>query len=97
MPFFVVTYVHRAETGWQTHIIPHMEYLQNRVKRPTVRASFPRAGTPHKSPLLIIQAPSREAVLEEIENDPFEVEGRIDDLSVTGSFPTFGSFTAALN
>jgi uncharacterized protein YciI len=97
MPFFAVTYTHRDDTGWQTDVIPHMEYLQNLVMRRARRVGRPLAGASHRSRLLIIQAPSREAALEEIENDPFKVEGLIDDLSATAWFPNFGIFTDAPN
>ena len=92
MPFFMVTYVHRDEEGWRNHVMAHVQYLQDMVKAGAVRASGPMVGTTERSAMLIMVATNREAVLDLIEQDPFKIEGLVDDMTVTQWDPMFGVF-----
>ena len=92
MPFFVVTYVHRDEEGWRKHVIPHVQYLQAKLKDGSLRASGPMVGMPERAALLIMTAPDKQAVLDLIEQDPFKIEGLVDDMTVAEWDPMFGAF-----
>ncbi|MDJ0396576.1 YciI family protein [Rhodococcus sp. G-MC3] len=92
MPFFVVTYVHPDEEGWNKHLIPHVEWLQEQLQRGVLRASGPFVGTPEKSALLVLVAPSRADVDRVIAEDPFVVHGLVTEMTVTEWDPLFGTY-----
>ncbi len=46
MSFFLVTYVHPDEDGWNRHLAAHLEYLEKLLAESTLRASGPFLGTP---------------------------------------------------
>ncbi len=56
MPIFVVTYEHPDEEGWQAHVMPHVGWLQERLKDGSLLASGPFKDLGAKSALLIISA-----------------------------------------
>jgi uncharacterized protein YciI len=92
MPFFVITYNHPNADGWQQHVVAHVEYLQDLLKKGTLRASGPFIGTTHKSAMLILSAANRDEVLDVIARDPFTIEGLVEDMTVTEGDPMFGTY-----
>lgn len=92
MAFFVVTYVHPDEDGWNKYLVPHVEFLENLLKDGTLRASGPLVGTPHKSALLILSAASHEEVLAVIAEDPYQVQELTSETVVTEWNPLFGTY-----
>lgn len=92
MPLFAVTYEHPDEEGWKRHVIPHVGWLQDRLKDGTLLASGPFSGTPVRSALLIMSAPDRAALDGLIASDPFAEHGLIENMSVSEWDPIFGAF-----
>ena len=78
--------------------MPHVGWLQDRLKDGSLLASGPFSGAPRKSALLIkcalliMTAPDREALDALIASDPFAVEGLIENMTVTVWDPIFGAF-----
>lgn len=92
MPVFAVTYEHPDEAGWQKHVMPHVKWLQERLRDGSLLASgpFPKADT--KSALLIMVAPDVAALRSIISSDPFAEEGLIENMVITEWDPIFGAF-----
>ena len=90
MKLFVVTYVHPDEEGWQKFLAPHIEYLEQLTKQGSLCVSGPFVGTPEKSAMLILYAPSREDALDLIAKDTFIVQGLVSEINVTEWKPMFG-------
>ena len=91
MKLFVVTYVHPDEEGWQKFLAPHIEYLEKLTKEGSLCVSGPSVGTPEKSAMLIVSAPSREDALDLTAKDPYMVQGLVSEINVTEWKPMFGS------
>lgn len=94
MALYVVTYNHPDAEGWAKHVMPHVQYLNDLLKRGVLRASGPFVGTPDRSAMLIIEATDQKALLEIIAEDPFAVEGLIHDMTISEWDPIFGAFNA---
>jgi hypothetical protein len=92
MAIFVVTYTHPDGDGWVRHLQEHVGFLMELLHEEVLRASGPLVGTPRQSAMLILSAPSREAVLELIERDPLKVHGQVTEVSVVEWDPIFGAF-----
>lgn len=92
MAFFTITYAHHDETRWREHVMPHVEWLRDRVADGSLKASGPLVGKPGREAMLVMVAPDRQAVLDLIETDPFKMEGLVNDMTVTEWDPMFGAF-----
>ncbi|MBP6014137.1 MAG: hypothetical protein KBA31_18055 [Alphaproteobacteria bacterium] len=94
MTIFVVTYKHPNETGWSKHVLPHVLYLQDLLKTGALVASGPFLGGDVKSAMLLMSAPDRESLISVIAQDPFAIEGLIEDMTITEWDPMFGALMA---
>lgn len=94
MPLFAVKYEHPNEDGWKQHVMPHVIWLQNRLKDGSLLASGPFMDTAVKSALLIMDAPDRAALDRLIASDPFAEHGLIENMIVSEWDPIFGMFNA---
>ena len=92
MPVYAVTYDHPDEDGWKRHVMPHVMWLQDRLRDGSLIASGPFTGTTVKSALLIMSAPDRSAIEGLIASDPFATEGLIEKLVIHEWDPIFGVF-----
>ena len=92
MALYAVTYDHPDEAGWHRHILPHVAWLQDRLRDGSLIASGPFAGSPVKSALLIVDAPDRPTLDARIATDPFAREGLIENLTIREWDPIFGVF-----
>ncbi len=92
MSFFVVTYTHPDEAGWNEHLGRHVDWLVNEVRTGRLKASGPVLDTPVRSAMLIIEAVDRDHLDAIIATDPFHSEGLIEDRTVTRWDPVFGAF-----
>lgn len=90
MPLFVVTYEHPDEAGWQRHLMPHIFWLQDRLKDGSLIASGPFPDAERKEAMLIMTAPDRTALNSLIATDPFAIEGLIANMTVRSWDPIFG-------
>ena len=92
MPLYVVTYEHPNEAGWQNHLMPHLEWLKERLKDGILLASGPFTDVSQNEALLIVSAQDRAALDKLIASDPFAVEGLIENMVVRQWDPIFGAF-----
>lgn len=92
MPLFAVTYDHPNEGGWSQHVMPHVAWLQERLKDGSLLASGPMTNAPVKSALLIMTAPDRSTVEGLIASDPFAEHGLIENMTIKEWDPIFGAF-----
>jgi uncharacterized protein len=92
VPLYAVTYEHPDETGWQLHLMPHIAWLQDRLKDGSLLASGPFPGAPQKLAMLILAAPDRAALDVLIASDPFATQGLIANMTVRAWDPIFGAF-----
>ncbi len=92
MAFFLVTMTHPDGDGWGRHVVPHVGFLQSLIEAGKVRASGPVTGLGKRAGFIIVTADSREEVEHLIAQDPFAVEGLIDDLTILAWDPMFGAF-----
>ena len=92
MPLYVVSYEHPNEAGWQEHLMPHVTWLQERLKDGSLFASGPFNNTKIKSALLIMSAPNIASLNDIIASDPFASEGLIENMIIREWDPIFGAF-----
>lgn len=92
MPIYAVTYEHPDEDGWKLHVMPHVAWLQDRVKDGSLLASGPFAASSVKSALLIMSAPDRPSLDRLIAGDPFARERLIENMAIREWDPIFGIF-----
>ena len=62
MPFFVVRFEHPDAAGWQQQLAAHIAWPRERVADHSVRASGPLVGAPDRAAMLIVAAPTAQAV-----------------------------------
>lgn len=92
MAFFLVTMTHPDGEGWGRHVIPHVAFLQSLIEAGQIKASGPVTGLGKRAGFIIMTADTREEVEQLIAQDPFAVEGLIDDLTILAWDPMFGAF-----
>ncbi len=90
--FFLVTMTHPGGDGWGQHVISHVNYLRCLIDAGLIRASGPVTGLGKRAGFIIATVDTREAVERLVAEDPFAVEGLIDDLTIVEWDPLFGAF-----
>ena len=94
MPVYAIRYEHPDATGWATHLMPHVNWLQDHLADGTLLASGPFPGHANKAAMLLMTAPNRAAIEALIATDPFAQEGLIANLLIEEWDPIFGAFNA---
>ena len=94
MQTFVVTYEHPNEDGWKEHLMPHITWLQAQLREGALIASGPFSDRTVRPAMLIMSAPSREALDRLIATDPFAEQGLIANMTVKEWDPIFGAFNS---
>ena len=92
MPLYVVTYEHPDEDGWQRYVMPHIDWLKERLKDGALLASGPLSEQTVKSALLIMRAADKPSLESIIASDPFAEEGLIENMTIKEWDPIFGAF-----
>ncbi len=92
MAFFLVTMTHPDGDGWGLHVMPHVAYLQGLIADGKIRASGPVAGLGKRASFIVFTVDTREEVDGLVAEDPFAIEGLIDELTVLEWDPMFGAF-----
>ncbi len=92
MAFFLVTMTHPDGEGWGRHVVPHVGFLQSLIEAGKIRAPGPVTGLGKRAGFIIVTAKDREEVEQLIAQDPFAIEGLIDDLTILAWDPMFGAF-----
>ena len=74
MPIYAITYEHPDEAGWRQHLLPHIAWLQDRLKDGSLIASGPFGDSPQRAAVLIMSANDRAAIDALIASDPFAIQ-----------------------
>ncbi len=72
--------------------MPHVTWLQDRLKDGSLLASGPLNDTAIKSALLIMTAPNLASLKGIVAGDPFATEGLIENMTMREWDPIFGIF-----
>lgn len=91
MAFFLVTMTHPDGDGWGQHVMPHVDYLRSLIEAGKIRASGPVTGLGKRAGFIIMTVGDREEVEALIAQDPFAIEGLIDELTILAWDPMFGA------
>ena len=94
MEFFLVTMTHPDGEGWGQHVGPHVAFLQRLIEAGQIKASGPVEGLGKRAGFINMTVNSREEAERLIAEDPFAVEGLIDELTVLPWNPMFGAFAS---
>ena len=93
MAFFLVTMTHPDGDGWGRHVVPHVNYLKGLIEAGKIRASGPVTGLGKRAGFIIMTVADREEAERLVAEDPFAIEGLIDELTILQWDPMFGAFS----
>ena len=94
MAFFLVTMTHPDGEGWGWHVVKHVGYLKSLIEAGKIRASGPVTGLGKRAGFIILTVADTDEANRLIANDPFAIEGLIEDLTILPWDPMFGAFSA---
>lgn len=83
---------HPDGDGWGQHVMAHVAFLQQLIDAGSIRASGPVTDLGKRAGFIIMTADNREEIEKLIAQDPFSVEGLIDELTIIAWDPMFGAF-----
>ena len=92
MAFFLVTMTHPDGEGWGQHVMAHVGFLQGLIEAGKIRASGPVTGLDKRAGFIVMTVDNREEAERLIAQDPFAIEGLIDELTILEWNPMFGVF-----
>ena len=93
MAFFLVTMTHPDGDGWGRHVAAHVGYLNGLIKAGKIRASGPVTGLGKRAGFIIMTVEDLAEAKRLIAEDPFAIEGLIDELTILQWDPMFGAFS----
>ncbi len=91
MSFYLVTMTHPDGDGWGRHLAAHVGFLNRLIDAGQIRVSGPINGLGKRAGFIIMTVANIEEARELIEQDPFALEGLIDELTIVEWTPMFGS------
>ena len=91
MPFFIVTMTHPDGEGWGQHVAAHVAYLQRLIEAGQIQVSGPVTGLGKRAGVILMTVADVNEARTLIEQDPFAIEGLIDELTILEWTPMFGS------
>ena len=91
LSFFLVTMTHPDGEGWGRHVAAHVAFLKRLIDAGQIRVSGPVTGLGKRAGFIIMTLTNIEEARALIEQDPFSVEGLIDELTIVEWTPMFGS------
>ncbi len=95
MAFILVTMTHPDGEGWGLHVGAHVAFLQGLIEAGKIRASGPLRGLDKRAGFIIMTVENVEEARSLIEQDPFHIEGLIDELTILEWVPMFGSLAGS--
>lgn len=93
MTMFVVEYSYTAETsgGRDDHRTDHRAWIQEMVRRRTIRSSGPLAD--HSGAMFIVESADADSVARLFARDPFARADLIENVRITEWKPAMGEFS----
>lgn len=91
MPFFLVTMTHPDGEGWGQHVAAHVTFLKRLIETGQIRVSGPVSGLGKRAGFIIMTVANEAEAHALITQDPFAIEGLIDELTIVEWTPLFGS------
>ncbi|MFM7028323.1 MAG: YciI family protein [Chakrabartia sp.] len=95
MPYFLVTMTHPDGEGWGTHVKAHVTFLNRLIESGKIIVSGPVQGLGKRAGFIIMTVADRAEAQGLIEQDPFAIEGLIDELTILEWTPMFGSLAGS--
>ncbi|WP_442954993.1 YciI family protein [Parasphingorhabdus sp.] len=77
--------------GWGKHVTAHIAFLKWLIDTGQKRASGPVTGLGKRAGFIIMTVADADQARSLIEQDPFAIEGLIDELTILEWNPLFGS------
>ena len=79
--------------GWGRHVGAHVGYLRGLIEAGKIRASGPVTGLGKRAGFIIMTVEDIEEAERLVADDPFKIEGLIEDLTILKWDPMFGAFS----
>ena len=95
MPVYAVTYAYPNQDGWKQHVMPHVVWLQDRLRDGSLLASGLFTARSIKAALLIMNACDRSTFEAPIATDPFAADGLIEGMTIREWDPASAPSTIA--
>lgn len=93
LPFFLVTMTHPDGEGWGQHVTAHVAFLKRLIEARQILVSGPVNGLGKRAGFIITTVADIAEARALIGQDPFAIEGLIDELTIVEWTPMFGSLT----
>jgi len=82
---------HPDGEGWGLHVVAHVAFLNRLIDAGQILVSGPVSGMGKRAGFIIMMVGSVAEAHELIAQDPFAIEGLIDELTILEWTPMFGS------
>lgn len=82
---------HPDGEGWGQHVAAHVAFLNHQIHAGHILVSGPASGLGKRAGFIIMTVANIAEARDLIEQDPFAVEGLIDELTILEWSPMFGS------
>lgn len=93
MPYFLATMTHPDGEGWGQHVSAHVAFLNRLIDAGHILVSGPVSGLGKRAGFIIMTVANISEARDLIAQDPFAVEGLIDELTILEWTPMFGSLS----
>lgn len=94
MAFFLVTMTHPDGDGWGQHVLAHVNYLKGLIAAGKIRASGPVQGLGKRAGFILMTVDDARQAQRLVDEDPFAIEGLIEELTILEWDPMFGALAA---
>jgi uncharacterized protein len=91
LPYFLATMTHPDGEGWGQHVSAHVAFLNRLIHAGHILVSGPVSGLGKRAGFIIMTVANISEARDLIAQDPFALEGLIDELTILEWTPMFGS------